>query len=396
MTPQFEYGMISNTEQAKRLGEILCQCFNETASKWPFYSEKIGQDNFRIIRKANEVVGGLAILQVNQWYGGKSIPMAGIASVGVPPEHRATGVATELLTHTLQELYNKEIPLSTLYAATQRPYRKVGYEQAGICCKWELQLENIILSSNEESLKEIRSLPLHRVPNQPELFKKIHQQWAIKNNGNLERKQVMWDLLFLPPQGECYGYLLGWEAKPEGYIIFNQTSPDGNLNIRDWVALTPAAAKRLWIFIADHRSMINKVIWRGPGLDPMLLLLSEQNARATDPERWLLRIIDVPKALEMRGYPAGIEAELHLKIRDNLLLGNNGDFVLKVSGGRGEVTKGGKGDLQLDIRTLAPLYTGLFTPGQLQLAGKLECSDITLAIANQIFSASEPWMPDKF
>ncbi|MFB8788794.1 MAG: GNAT family N-acetyltransferase [Potamolinea sp.] len=396
MTSQLEYGSISNAEQAKRLGEILCQSFNEPVSDWLFYSEKIGQDNFRIIRKADEVVGGLAILQMNQWYGGKPIPMAGIASVAVTPEHRGTGVAAELLTNTLQELYSNGIPLSTLYAATQRPYRKVGYEQAGTCCKWEIQLDSMELRVSEVSLNEVRRLPLHSVPHKPELFKKIHQQWAIKNNGNLERNQVMWELLFLPQQGECYAYLLGAETQPEGYIIFNQTSPDCHLNIRDWVALTPTAAKRLWTFIADHRSMINKVIWRGSGLDPMLLLLSEQTARVSNPERWLLRVINVPKALEMRGYLAGMEAELHLKVRDSLLLENNGDFVLKVSGGRGEVSKGGKGDLQLDVQTLAPLYTGLFTPHQLQLIGKLEASTTTLAVAAQLFSASQPWMPDKF
>jgi predicted acetyltransferase len=113
-------------------------------------------------------------------------------------------------------------------------------------------------------------------------------------------------------------------------------------------------------------------------------------------ERWLLRVVDVPKALEKRGYPVGVEAQLHLEVRDDLLVENNGRFVLTLSGGRGEVTRGGRGELQLDVRALAPLYTGLFTPHQLQLTAQIEASDAALSIATQLFSGSEPWMSDKF
>lgn len=79
-----------------------------------------------------------------------------------------------------------------------------------------------------------------------------------------------------------------------------------------------------------------------------------------------------------------------------MLLENNGKFVLNVSGGRSEVTLGGRGDLQLDIRGLAPLYTGLFTPYQLQLAGQISGTHEALAVAAQVFTGSEPWMSDHF
>ncbi len=110
----------------------------------------------------------------------------------------------------------------------------------------------------------------------------------------------------------------------------------------------------------------------------------------------MLRVIDVSTALEKRGYPLGMETELHLEVRDNLLPENNGKFVLAVASGRGEVTRGGKGELQLDVRGLAPLYTGLFTPLQLQLTGQMEATQIAKLSATQIFAGSQPWMPDFF
>lgn len=394
MMSPLEYGKISNPKEAQRLGDILTQSFNGHSSDWSYYARNISQENFRVIRRAGEVVGGLAMLQLGQWFGTQLVPMAGIASVAVPPEHRGTGLAFELLSQMLKELYSLGIPLSTLYAATQRPYRKVGYEQAGICCGWELPIESI----NINAYQEMRDIPLIRVPLQPEIFHKLHHEWAIQNNGNIERNQGMWQLL-MEAQNEqiVYAYLIGSQTQPEGYVIFNQqANTDYNLTIRDWVALTPAANIRLLMFLSDHRSLAEKVRWRGPAFEQMLLLLPEQTERVRFLERWMLRVVDVPKALEKRGYRVGVNAQLHLDVRDDLLVENNGQFVLTVADGKGEVIKGGKGDLQIDVRALAPLYTGLFTPYQLQITGQIAANEHTLNVATQVFQSSEPWMPDKF
>lgn len=80
----------------------------------------------------------------------------------------------------------------------------------------------------------------------------------------------------------------------------------------------------------------------------------------------MLRIVDAVGALSKRGYPKIIDTELHLEIRDELLTTNNGRFCLKVANEFSEVTPGGKGEFQMDIRGLASLYTGLFTPQQLK------------------------------
>jgi predicted acetyltransferase len=397
LTSQLEYSTLSHPLEAQRLGQILSQCFNGSPNDWPYYLNTIGQENFRVIHRSGEILGGLAILQMGQWFGSQAVPMAGIASVGVPPEYRGTGVAAELLTGMLKELQAKEVPLSALYAATQGPYRKVGYEQAGTSCHWELPLKTIDLGFDKASMRELRALPMQAVvPLRQEIFHPLYQQWAIQHNGNLNRHPVMWKLLIEPNMEEAiYAYLIGSQTQPEGYVIFSQ-GREQQLLIRDLVVLTPAAGRRLWVFLADHRSMFQTVRWRSCSLDPLLLLLSEQTDQIHRLERWLLRIVDVSKALERRGYPAQIEAELHIEIQDHVLLENNGKFVLNVSRGLGEVTRGGRGDLQLDIRGLAPLYTGLFTPDQLQRAGQISGTHEALAVAAQIFTGSEPWMSDRF
>jgi predicted acetyltransferase len=394
MTPNFEFATLANPEQTQQLGTILSQCFNSPLSEWSVYLNRIGVENFRVLRQGGQVAGGLAVIEMGQWFGGCSVPMAGVAAVGIPPEYRGMGAAVELLSLTLKEIQAKQVPISVLYPATQYLYRQVGYEQGGTAGGFEMRLDGLRLSVN----REIRAIPMHSVtPIRHEFFHDIYRQWAVQNNGNLDRNSAIWQSIIQPREQETiYAYLVGSQNQPQGYIIFKQDAKESEIVILDWVALSAAAAQRLWMFLADHRSQIQKVFWRGAALNPFLLLLPEQTTKVRYLDRWMLRIIDVPKALEIRGYPVGVETELHLAIIDELLPENNGNFILSVSGGRGEVTRRGKGELHLNIRGLAPLYTGLYTPSQLQVSGYLEATDNAVLAATQIFAGAEPWMPDFF
>ncbi|MEL6440180.1 MAG: sterol carrier protein domain-containing protein [Cyanobacteria bacterium J06621_8] len=228
-----------------------------------------------------------------------------------------------------------------------------------------------------------------------QLFVDLQAQQAQLNNGNLARHQGIWQkILTAPEQGELFSYLLGDPNQPEGYIIFTQKK--NKLQIRDWVILTATAARRLWSFFRNHRSQINEITWWGSPINPWLLLLPEQSATMVKQKDWMLRIIDLPQALTQRGYPPELTAELHLEIQDELLPQNNGKFRLQVSQGIGVVNQGGKGDLQINIRHFAPLYTGLLTPRQLRKLNYLQATPEALGIASLIFTGDRPWMADFF
>lgn len=391
MTPELKLGTLANPEEAQLLGKILHQCFNFPIGNWQTYSSLLGWENYRVIRHRGHVIGGLGIYHMGQWFGGRSLPMAGIAAVGVAPEHRGRGTAAELLTLTLKELHASCVPLSTLYASTVRLYRKVGYEQAGNACLFSVPTSSLIPTDRNPAIRPV-------APACQEVFQELYCQQAKGTNGNLDRNKAIWKRILQPPEDVVYAYLVGPEDKPEGYIIFSH-QPDArgySLRVRDLVTLTPAAGRSVWTFFANHRSLANEIRWIGPAVEPLLAFLPEQTYKVVHLERWLLRVVDVPKALVLRGYPAGVEAELHLEVWDNLLPENNGRFILAVSEGRGEVTPGGRGELRLDIRGLASLYTGLFTPHQLQVIGQIEATAVALSTAARLFAGSEPWMYDQF
>lgn len=391
MISTFTYRVLSDLDEGKQLGVILAQCFNSSPSDESTYLDRFGIPNFRVLYRGAALAGGLVQIPMGQWFGGKAVPMTGIASVGIAPEHRGTGAALFLMQQTVKELYTQGMPLSVLYPATQRLYRKVGYEQGGSRCFWDMRIDQI-------HMKE-RSLPIQSVPLTVETFQPLYEQQAKWNNGNLQRSLGLWqELIQVRHQEPLYAYLIGDTTLPEGYMIFTQSKIDGSatLALRDWVVLTPTAARGLLTFMADHRSQIDKMRWRSSLTDPLTLLLSEQSASLHTVDRWMLRIINVEQALQARGYTRDITAELHLQVTDELLPENSDRWILEVVNGQGKVRRGGNADLKLSILTLATLYTGLFSPQQLQLMGLLEGTASAIAIASLLFAGASPWMPDFF
>lgn len=387
----YDFGAPTGAAELKALRSVLTQAFH--FSTWEAFLERVGPENFRRLRRGPGTVGGLAIYPMGQWFGGQSIPTGGIAAVGVPPEHRGQGVAFELMSGLLRELHRAGTPLSALYASTQSLYRKVGYEQGGVRVRYAVESHRIGISDHD--------LPVRRVdPLNHEVFHDLYRRRAIRSTGNLDRGPIVWGRTAAPQEEIAFAYLIGPESAPEGYVIYKHVQgkkpPYYGLMVSDVVALTPAAQRRIWTFFADHRSLTGEVTWSGPLNDPMIYALPEQPARIVEHDVWLLRIVDVPKALGMRGYPEAEDTELHLDVSDAILPENTGRFVLRITGGRGEVSQGGRGDLRLSVRALAPLFTGMFAATELGAMGELSGPLEAQSIADRLFRGPAPWMPDMF
>ncbi len=260
-TSLFEFATLTDPDEEVRLRDILCQSFRLSTDYWDSYVRRIDRGNFRVLRRGGRLVGGLAIYRMGQWFGGRCLDDAGIAAVGIAPEFRAGGAAAHLMTSSLAELYEQGVPISALYASTQRLYRKVGYEQAGSRCQYQLPLASI-------GLKE-RSVPLHPIDGvEHDAYHEAARARAKITNGNLERSAGMWERMVTDPHGDktVYRYLIGEPDRPEGYLFFDQDAEKPgpyHLSVRDMVALSPAAARSLWTFFSDHRSLAKSVTWWG-------------------------------------------------------------------------------------------------------------------------------------
>jgi predicted acetyltransferase len=159
--------------------------------------------------------------------------------------------------------------------------------------------------------------------------------------------------------------------------------------------LTIKARLGLLSFLGGHRSTAHSAQWFGGHPDPFIDLIPTHVSQI-HPGNWMLRIVDIVGALEQRGYPKNITAELHLEIEDDWLEWNNGRFTLEVSDGKASVRQGGEGRLPLNIRTFAGLYTGRLYSDDLKLNNAINARDGEIDVAAQVFGGPRPWMPDGF
>jgi predicted acetyltransferase len=133
-----------------------------------------------------------------------------------------------------------------------------------------------------------------------------------------------------------------------------------------------------------------------PPNDPLLSLLPEFSYRIELDMKWMLRIVDVRKALGARGYPPELTAELHFNVADDLIEANRGRFVLRIEDGRGEIESGGDGKLDIHVRGLAMLYSGFCPASQLLATGLLRADPADARAAGTAFAGPLPWMTEVF
>ena len=107
-------------------------------------------------------------------------------------------------------------------------------------------------------------------------------------------------------------------------------------------------------------SIIDEVHWIGPPTDPFLAVTDECKFTQSKLLRWMLRIVDVEKALEQRGFDPTLKEELHLEVHDDLLPENAGRYVLNIEQGHCTVTRGGRGDLSATFAVWRRCIPGCF------------------------------------
>jgi len=387
-TSQLDYGPV-RADEIDALNGLLEQALTFQIGSMAPWTEAIGHTNMRAVRRNGRPVAGIGTIPMGHYFGGRSVRAGGITAVGVAPDQRGSGVGLWMLHQSLEELTAQGVPIATLYPATTAFYRRAGYERAAQRIIYEVPV----------GAMSVRDYSLEAVPAGPAEYatiKQLYAQQAARSSAFIDRPEFYWNMILEPKEKIAYKFLVLRESVAEGYVVFFHATWNDPLQVRDIVALTPAAGRRLLTLLADHRSMIEMARIPGAPNDPLLFLLAEQKQKVWWALDLMLRIVDIPSALGARGYPPGLAGELHFDVQDEMLPWNHGRFVLELADGRGQVRPGGQGRIRLHVRELAALYSGYMAPIELGRAGTLDGPEADLAFATLAFAGPRPWTPDMF
>jgi predicted acetyltransferase len=347
------------------------------------------------------LVGMVRALPFGQFFGGRSVPMGGISAVAVVPDWRGRGLAGRLLRETLSALRERGECISTLYPAATGLYRSVGWELAGSHAFRRLDPAHL-LGLARPAAGRARPMRESDAPAVRECYRRL----AATSNGCLDRPLPWWQRRL-----ESWSDQSRFVYESDDGVVYQQIDGewsalggDFGLVVSEIVANTRDAALGLWRLLGSWSSQVDQIVHRGPVEDPHLLLAPEQRASPLAEIRWMLRIVDAPGAVAARGFPAGLELEVPLRLRDPVLAANDAVFVLSVRKGRGELTRcesperaGGGSGPELGIGAFASLYSGWARSAELERAGLLAGGSADRRAAlDAAFAGPTAWMLDEF
>jgi predicted acetyltransferase len=345
-----------------------------------------------------QVVGAMNAIGFGQWFGGRSVPMGGIATVVVRPEHRGEGIAARMLGLSLEKMRERGLVVSTLNPATTRVYRAAGWEIAGDMAVHRIPTHALARLPRGDS-ERVRRLGKDDWP----AVQGCYDHAAAMQSGWVDRSDWWWNIVETDAfADQAFVYGVDGADGLAGYMIYTQSgdAPTGwgfDIAVEELISVEPGAAVTLWRFLGSHGMQVESIkLDRGP-VDELLLFLPEQDVSEVENNRWMHRIVDAPEAIAARGFPANVAGEVHLELTDRLAPWNDGRWILRVEGGRGELVSGGTGALQLTINGLSTLATGWASATALSGAGLLHhAAAADRAALDAMFAGPTPSMVDDF
>ena len=312
-------------------------------------------------------VGAASFHDMRQWWCGRAVPMAGVASVKVAPEDRGRGVARQLMTALLDEVAARGYPLSVLYPATTPLYRSLGWELAGvrdIAVIPTRSLRDLVppdptvlaadpdVAAGSDRLRRAAPADAEAVLS---VVGRVHQ--AARDCG-----PITWDIASVAGRladPDLYAYL-----RDDGFLVYRWHNGNDALFVEGAQAISASAQHAFWAHVGSHASIADQIFARVGPADVFWRLTGERDADVHHRSMWMLRVVDAPAAIATRGFPAAVSLTVPLAIRDDARPVNSGRWSLTVTDGRGLLepltSSAAHADppLTLGARGLAALYAG--------------------------------------
>ncbi|WP_331744698.1 GNAT family N-acetyltransferase (plasmid) [Streptomyces sp. NBC_01136] len=346
------------------------------------------------VRDGKVVAGGLGLL-IPQFFGGRTVPGASMACGCVAPEERGGQLAGELIAERLRPLQDQGAVVATLWTASTGYVRRLGWEAPTQVYSWTVPADELRHSFREPDFKIIHETT--------EQCRTLCNDLAARWNGPWQRPDwwETWQERQHPGMATYAFNLPGQEPSGVLSVAGERHPTEGpQLVVYDFWAGDQAVAAAMLAFLGRHNSRISTVAFQRTGLPPAPLLMhhlrrsGSLTARAWHP--WMLRILDLRQAVQLRGWPDDVDLTLPIEV-----VGEDGKatdrFILRIAGGEGDMTPTTReGQLTLTRGQIAVWYAGGYrSVAGAGLAG-VGGSPRALAQFLKATADREPWLADYF
>lgn len=311
--------------------------------------------------------------------GGRTGRMAGVTATGVIATHRRRGYLRRMMQAMFEAALERCEPLAMLSASEGSIYGRFGFSPATYRTRWELARHEAALLPAEP---DPGSLELVGAAQAKEVWPGVHAEVRAHRVGELGPRPGRWDGLSDEPDGTngplrhlvhrdrhgtvdgIAGFRLPWSPTREHA---------GTLVVETLEATNPVAYRALWGLLIDFDLTRTVVAAGRPRDEPLRWMLTNPRAmRITrQADNLWARLLDVPRALTGRSYPA--PGELKFTVRDDRMCpANNGTWHLRADGPAATcVPTDEAADLTLTLPALSSLSFGGMSASHLAYAGHI-------------------------
>jgi len=382
-----------------RIVDLMRISFNVPPAWARLIAPEMKLERFRAAYEDGSLVAITQNWALRQWFGGRALPMAGIGAVASAPERRGAGLAPRVMRAVLEEARGGGALLSTLYPSRALFYRRLGYEYAGLLTQHRIRIADLAPAEGESTDQEYADGDLDAV-------RACYGRFAARHGGTVESADEDWWRLRVlrrwNPDVTTRAVVVRGSGGVEGYAAF-QLDPQQDtwgyrITCSHLVATTPAATMALLEYFRGFRGVGQTLAWYGPPGESMSVLFAggAETVQPVRTLRFMTRILDVPPALEARGYPQ-VTGAATIAVRDELFAAHAGPFRIIAEGGRVRVSRavaGGRRPIPVGI--LSALFTGFASPAEFVHLGLLDEDDPALGLLGALFAGAVPWMTDFF
>ncbi|MFB3897512.1 MAG: enhanced intracellular survival protein Eis [bacterium] len=346
----------------------------EMGQKW---AEKSVLSNTRAIFEGKHIVSIIQILPYEIWVGGKVIPMGGIGGVATRADSQGKGYAGALMTDSVRDMREHKQWTSILYPFSHAYYRKFGWELCGHRLVFREFKQDAIRPFDEKKLVRFCE-PEKEIP----LLDKIYTQYAKKYNLTVKRTKLLWTQKIdqiMKDKGQ--GYIIEDKSEGIGYMLctHNRIEFGHECMIKEFACLNLTAYKAFFGFLQQMPNNISRFQIHTPSYPVLWKYLREPfSCRITSEPVFQFRVVDVQKAVELRGYPEDAKGKITFSIKDDCGKWNEGPWKLELESGKAKLSKtSDTPEFSCTIQTFSELYSGYRVADDLTADGKLEISSLS-------------------